>query len=95
MVVTVFFMYFVAMTEVYFVSMIKNDLELEGDAHKGGDMCNTSLGHSVELNQNQNKLDLVFLCAFLRLTSNGFNHRNCFNWTVDLNKGHKSSQQFN
>ena len=30
-------MYFVAMTEVYFVSMIENYLELEGDAHKGGD----------------------------------------------------------
>ena len=55
----------------------------------------TSLGHSVELDQNQSKLNLVFLCAFLRLWSNGFNHRNCFNWTVDLTKGHKSSQQFN
>ena len=30
----------------------------------------------------------------LGLWPNGFNHRSCLNWTVDLNKGHKSSQQF-
>ena len=69
------------------------------DAYKGEDICKTlyiylrgclgqtTVGHSVELEQNKNQLNFVLLCAFLRLWSNeGFNNRNCFNWTVDLNK---------